>query len=105
MIDRRSVVLRQHAQLDVVAALVHLDGEQPGLGTVRFAAALRSRLRRLETDAMWPVVVARRGIRWAPMDPPWERYAVFFTVEDASDEPDWDVSDLEPLSLRSSSDS
>ena len=82
MSDRRSVVLRQHAQLDVVAALVHLDGEQPGLGTVRFAAALRSRLKRLETDALWPVVVPMRGIRWAPMDPPWEKYAVFFTVTD-----------------------
>jgi hypothetical protein len=28
-----------------------------------------------------------------------------WAAEDASDEPDWDVSDLEPLSLRSSSDS
>jgi hypothetical protein len=79
---RRRVLLLHAAQLDVVEHMAHLDEQREGLGTVRFAAALVARLAALETDCMWPVVHRERAIRVAPMDPPWEKYGIFFSVDD-----------------------
>jgi plasmid stabilization system protein ParE len=78
----RALVVLPHAQLDILAIIEHLEEERASLGTVRFAAALKERLALLPSDCMWPVVVAKRAIRWAPMERPWEKYGIFFTVDD-----------------------
>ena len=78
----RVVVLLRHAQLDVVSHVAYLDEQRDDLGSVRFRTALVERLGKLALDCFWPIVNRKRAIRMVPMDRPWEKYGLFFSVLD-----------------------
>jgi hypothetical protein len=80
-VKRRRVVALPSAEFDYFAILVYLEEQRPGLAE-RFAAAFRERIVHLRTDALWPVVEKKRGLRSLPLDRPWEKYALIFTLTD-----------------------
>jgi hypothetical protein len=89
-VRRWRVVVLPDAELDVVGHVAYLEEQRAGLGLERFATAVLERVAILRTDAYWPVQqhpeLQRRGIRLLPMDRPWDKYGIFFTITDDDEE-------------------
>jgi hypothetical protein len=81
-VRRRRLVVLPAAELDVAGHIAYLEAQRPGLGKEGFADAFLERVAVLRGDALWPVVEKKRGVRLLPMDRPWEKYGIFFTVTD-----------------------
>ncbi len=80
--SRRRLVVLPEAERDLDGIVAYLNEQRSDLGTERFASAFLKRVAILRTDAMWPVVQKKRGFRLLPMDRPWDKYGIFFTVTD-----------------------
>ena len=87
---RWRVVVLPDAELDIAGHVAYLEEQRSGLGLERFATAVLKRVAMLRTDAYWPVQqdprLQRRGIRLIPMNRPFDKYGIFFTITDDEEE-------------------